>query len=90
MADNKMSKVSAGLLGAAVGVAAGAATVMLSDKKKREMAIKKAKMLHRKAEETVEDIQKKAQKLVDKVEEVKDEILNTEDRTGAKEEKDEK
>lgn len=85
MADKKMNKLTAGLLGAAVGVAAGAATVMLSDKKNREKALKKAKELHRRAEDTVEDIQKKAKNLVDKVEEVKDEILQTGEDTSVEE-----
>lgn len=69
------SKVGVGLLGVAVGVAAGAATVVLSDKKNREKALKKAKELHKQAEDTVDTLQKKAQTLLDKVEEVKDEIM---------------
>lgn len=79
MSDKKgISKVGAGLLGTAVGVAVGAAAVALSDKKTRDKAIKKAKEFQKTAEKTVDDMREKAQGLVDKVEEVKDEFLGEE------------
>lgn len=75
MADKKpLSKVGVGILGVAVGVAAGAATVALSDKKNREKALKRAKELQKQAEDTVGTLQKKAQTLLDKAEDAKDEI----------------
>lgn len=77
MTDKKgINKVGAGLLGVAVGVAAGAATVMFSDKKNRDKAVKKAKELQKQAAGTVEDLQKKAQTLLDKAEDVRDEFLS--------------
>ncbi len=80
MSDNKgISKAGVGLLGMLVGVAAGVASVVLSDKKNRETALKKAKELHKQAEGTVDEIQKKAQTLLDKADDVKDELLKEAD-----------
>lgn len=71
---NGLGKVGAGILGVAVGVAAGAISVVLSDKKNRDVALKKAKELHKQAEGTVDELQKKAQTLLDKADEVKGEL----------------
>lgn len=94
MADKKgINKVSAGMLGVAVGVAAGAVSVILSDKKNREKALKKAKELQKQAEGTVGQLQEKAQTLLDKVEEVRDGFMGEIDEKAKKitkqEEKDE-
>jgi gas vesicle protein len=67
--------IGAGIVGTALGAAAGAATVMLADKKNREKALKKAKELRSSAEKTVDTLQKKAQSVAKKVDEVKQELL---------------
>ncbi len=78
---NTKKTVTAGIIGTAVGVAAGAATMYLSDKKNREKALKKAKEMKKLANETAHDLQKKAVDLREKVEGVKDEILGKEEKS---------
>ncbi len=67
--------IGAGLVGTALGVAAGAATIILSDKKKRTQVVKTAKQLQKSAEDTLETLQKKAQEVVDVANDIKDEFL---------------
>jgi hypothetical protein len=78
---SKKTTVAAGILGTAVGVAAGVATVYLSDKKNRKTALKKAKELHLQAEETLDELSKKARMLGDKVEEMKSQLRTEEEET---------
>lgn len=64
--SNDSSTIRAGVIGAAVGVAAGATAIFFSDKKNREKAAKMADGLKTKTENTLSTMKDKADDMSDK------------------------
>lgn len=75
MADNKnQSNIGAGIMGAAIGAAAGATAVILADGNKRKKVIKMAKNLQDKAIKRADTISRKADQIQDDVKGAADNI----------------